>query len=106
MAAFAVLGDTLKPKMFAGLFSAAPSVAMVSLLVTGLATGPHLDYRMVKSGVFVNPLKIQSPPAEPIAAGERDAFQAACQSQLALLDPAPAGPALASAPSIPAAAAP
>src|SRR5207237_926136 len=70
---------------------------------TGLATGPHLDYRMVKSGVFVNPLKIQSPPAEPIAAGERDAFQAACQSQLALLDPAPAGPALASAPSIPAA---
>ena len=74
--------------------------------MTGLATGPHLDYRMVKSGVFVNPLKIQSPPAEPIAAAERDAFQAACQRQLALLDPAPAGPALGSAPSILAAAAP
>ena len=43
VAAFAVLGDTLKPKMFAGLFSAAPSVAMVSLLVTGLATGPARD---------------------------------------------------------------
>ena len=40
VAAFAMLGDTLKPKMFAGLFSAAPSVATVSLLVTGLASGP------------------------------------------------------------------
>lgn len=40
VAAFAMLGDTLKPKMFAGLFSGAPSVATVSLLVTGLAMGP------------------------------------------------------------------
>lgn len=37
VAAFAMLGDTLKPKMFAGLFAGAPSVATVSLLVTGLA---------------------------------------------------------------------
>jgi hypothetical protein len=43
VAAFAVLGDTLKPKMFAGLFSAAPSVATVSLLITGLAMGPAKD---------------------------------------------------------------
>jgi len=28
---FAVLGDTLKPKSFAGLFSAAPSVALAPL---------------------------------------------------------------------------
>ncbi len=40
VAAFAMLGDTLKPKMFAGLFSAAPSVAIIGLLVTGLASGP------------------------------------------------------------------
>ena len=46
VAAFAVLGDTLKPKMFAGLFSAAPSVAVVSLLVTGLAMGPAKDARL------------------------------------------------------------
>ena len=46
VAAFAVLGDTLKPKMFAGLFSAAPSVAVVSLLVTGLAMGPAKDTRL------------------------------------------------------------
>jgi hypothetical protein len=43
VAAFAMLGDTLKPKMFAGLFSGAPSVATVSLLVIGLAMGPARD---------------------------------------------------------------
>jgi hypothetical protein len=43
VAAFAMLGDTLKPKMFAGLFSGAPSVATVSLLVTGLAMGASRD---------------------------------------------------------------
>ena len=31
---FAVLGDVLKPKSFAGLFSAAPSVALASLILT------------------------------------------------------------------------
>lgn len=36
---FALISDALKPKMFAGLFSAAPSVATASLLVTGLALG-------------------------------------------------------------------
>ena len=59
--------------------------------MTGLATGPHLDYRMTRDGIFVNPLKIQSPPAEPIAADEEDAFQAARDRQLALLGPAQAG---------------
>jgi hypothetical protein len=43
VAAISVLVDTLKPKMFAGLFAAAPSVATVSLLVTGLATGAAKD---------------------------------------------------------------
>ncbi|HUZ86061.1 MAG TPA: DUF3147 family protein [Candidatus Baltobacterales bacterium] len=38
--AFAMVSDILKPKMFAGLFSAAPSVAAASLLVSGLAMGP------------------------------------------------------------------
>ena len=32
--AFAVFGDVLKPKSFAGLFAAAPSVALASLLLT------------------------------------------------------------------------
>jgi uncharacterized membrane protein (GlpM family) len=41
--AFAMLGDVLKPKMFAGLFGAAPSVATASLLVSGLASGASKD---------------------------------------------------------------
>lgn len=34
MVAFAIVTDVLKPKAFAGLFSAAPSVAIASLAVT------------------------------------------------------------------------
>ena len=42
---FAMLGDALKPKMFAGLFSGAPSVATASLLVSGLAMGATKDVK-------------------------------------------------------------
>jgi hypothetical protein len=38
--AFAALGDVLKPKVFAGLFAAAPSVALTSLVITVLTTEP------------------------------------------------------------------
>jgi peptidase M23-like protein/cell shape-determining metallopeptidase Csd3-like protein len=54
--------------------------------MTGLATGPHLDYRMIKNGVFLNPLKIQSPPAEPVPRAERAAFEATRDRALALLE--------------------
>lgn len=39
--AFALLGETLKPKRFAGLFSAAPAVAIAGMTVTLLSKGSH-----------------------------------------------------------------
>jgi len=58
--------------------------------MTGLATGPHLDYRMLRHGGFVDPLRIKSPPAEPIPAAERAEFELVRAEQIALLDrPAP-----------------
>ena len=41
--AFAMISNAAKPRMFSGLFSGAPSVAIASLLVTGLATGAQKD---------------------------------------------------------------
>jgi Protein of unknown function (DUF3147) len=39
VSAFAVLGTILKPKSFAGLFGAAPSVALASLILTARTEG-------------------------------------------------------------------
>jgi murein DD-endopeptidase MepM/ murein hydrolase activator NlpD len=41
---------------------------------SGLATGPHLDYRMTRHGSFVNPLTVSLPSKEGITAGETGSF--------------------------------
>ena len=33
---------------------------------TGLATGPHLDFRFYKNGQAIDPLKVEAPPVEPV----------------------------------------
>ncbi len=42
---------------------------------TGLATGPHLDYRMKKDGRFVNPLTLRLPAAQPVPPDHLSTFQ-------------------------------
>ena len=43
---------------------------------SGLATGPHLDYRLKRNGAFINPLTAHRamPPAEPMPAAQMAAF--------------------------------
>lgn len=43
---------------------------------TGTSTGPHLDYRIWKNGVNIDPLKVPQEPAEPIAKQNMAAFEA------------------------------
>lgn len=54
---------------------------------SGVVTGPHLDYRVMKRGVFVNPLvELRNLPAgDPISAGSLKPFEALRDEALAQL---------------------
>lgn len=42
---------------------------------SGLATGPHLDFRIYKHGSAVNPLRVESPPAKPIDTSQLERYK-------------------------------
>jgi len=53
---------------------------------TGLATGPHLDYRMKRGSEFVNPLKISMPSKESIESEKKFSFDLVKNSYLLAFD--------------------
>jgi murein DD-endopeptidase MepM/ murein hydrolase activator NlpD len=56
---------------------------------TGLATGPHLDFRLLRSGKYLNPAKVILPPARPVPAAQFVDFAALRDDMRRRLDQVP-----------------
>jgi murein DD-endopeptidase MepM/ murein hydrolase activator NlpD len=57
--------------------------------MTGLATGPHLDFRIELRGQFLNFERLPLPPSDPVARSEWNEFAAARDHALAEMPPPP-----------------
>jgi hypothetical protein len=57
VAAFALIAEVAQPKRFAGLFSAAPSIALANLIVIAVASGTF-DAQQQSTGMVVGALAL------------------------------------------------